>query len=199
MQPKRLFVITAVLLTTLFTLTSLLQPLQTVSSAPQATALLYNSTLGTTPSQQNFNYLALNPQPPFTPQASQTYSAPVTVLNTANQLNDYAGYTISQTVMPSLNRADGFQLTFDLRLISEDHGSNNNRAGFSLILLSEDLYGVEIAFWENEIWMQEGNSDLFVHAEGVPYVTTAALTTYELTIISNTYLLAADDVAVTQR
>ena len=96
--------------------------------------------------------------------------------------------------MPSLNRADGFQLTFDLRVISENHGSNNDRAGFSLILLSEDLYGLEIAFWENEIWVQEGNSNLFVHAEGVPYVTTLALTTYDLTFIDDTYLLAANGV-----
>lgn len=196
MQTRRVWVITAVLLATLFSLTNLLRPLQTVSSAPQAITLLYDSNLGTLPSQQNFSYLALNPQPPFTTQASQVYSTPVTILNTTGQLNDYAGYTVSQTVMPTLSRVTGFQLTFDLRVISENHGSNNDRAGFSLILLSDDLFGVEIAFWEDEIWVQEGNDALFTHAEGVAYDTTAALTTYKLTMISNSYQLAANDVSL---
>ncbi len=190
MQTRRIFVITAVFFTTLLSLTSLLQA---ASSAPQATTLLYDSSLGTTPSQQNFSYQTINPQPPFTVQASQSYNAPVTVLDTASQLSDYAGYIVSQTVMPTLSRAAGFQLTFDLRVITESHG-NNDRAGFSLILLSDDLYGVEMAFWDNEIWVQEGNSSLFTHAEGVAYDTTAVLTSYELAVISDTYQLTADSV-----
>jgi hypothetical protein len=194
MQIKRVFMITAVLLTALFSLANLLRPLQTVSSAPQATTLLYESSLGTLPSEQNFSWQAISPQPPFFPLASQTYSLPVTIFSSTGQLSDYAGYTISQTVMPTLNRAAGFQLTFDLRVISENHGSNNDRAGFSLILLSEDLYGVEMAFWQDEIWVQEGNgAQLFTHAEGVSYDTTASLTTYKLTIFNDTYLLTADD------
>ncbi len=195
MQLKRILVITAVLLAALFSLTNLLRPLQIVSSAPQATVLLYDSSLGTLPSQQNFRWQRISPQPPFLPLASQTYSTPVTVLNTTSQIGDYAGYTVSPTVMPTLSRTAGFQLTFDLRVISENHGVNNNRAGFSIILLSEDLYGVEMAFWEDEIWVQEGNGlDLFTHAEGVTYDTTAALTTYKLTVISNSYQLEANDV-----
>ncbi len=194
MQLKRVFVITAVLLTTLFSLTQLLHPLQTVSSAPQATTLLYDSSLGTLPSEQSFSFTAVNPQPPFMALASQVYSAPVTVLSTTSQLSEYAGYTVSQTVMPTLSRAAGFQLTFDLRVISENHGSNHNRAGFNVILLSEDLYGIEMAFWQDEIWAQEGNgSELFTHAEGVTYDTTAALITYKITVISNTYQLSAND------
>lgn len=194
MQLKRLWVVTAVFIVALFSLNNLIHPLQTVSSAPQATTLLYDSSLGTTPSQQNFNYQAINIQPPFTftVQASQIYSAPITVLSTTSQMGDYAGNTVSQTVIPTLNRAAGFQLSLDLRVIAENHNGNNDRAGFSVILLSEDLYGVEMAFWQNELWIQEGNSALFTHAEGVAYDTTTALTTYELTIISNTYLLAAN-------
>lgn len=191
MKPKSVFVVTAVLIITLSTLFSLLRSLQIIHASPQATTLLYDSSLGTTPSQQNFSYQAINPQPPFTVQASQSYSLPVTVLDTASQLEDYAGYTVSQTVMPTLSRAAGFQLTFDLRVITETH-NNNDRAGFSIILLGDDLFGVEMAFWEDEIWVQEGNSSLFTHAEGVAYDTTAALTNYELAIISDTYQLTAD-------
>jgi len=193
MQPKRVFVVTAVLLAALFSLPNLLHPLQTISSAPQATTLLYDSSLGNTLDQQNFSYQAIG----LFPQASQTYSAPVTVLNTANQLSDYAGYTVTQAAMPTLSRTVGFQLSLDLRIISENHNGNNDRAGFSFILLSEDLYGVEIAFWDDEIWVQEGNgAQLFTHAEGVAYDTTTALTNYKLTVISNSYQLTANDVTL---
>ena len=194
MQLRRISVITAVLLIALFSLTNLLHPLQTATSAPQAAMLLYDSSLGTLPSEQNFSWQAFSLQPHFLTLASQTYSTPVTVFSSTGQLDDYAGYTVSQTVMPTLSRAAGFQLAFDLRVISENHGSNNDRAGFSLILLSEDLYGVEMAFWQDEIWVQEGNgAQLFTHAEGVPYDTTAALTTYKLTVFNNSYLLVAND------
>ncbi len=194
MQPKRVFVVTAVLLTSLFSLSNLLHPLQTAFSAPQATTILYDSSLGTLPSEQNFSWQALSLQPPFLTLASETYSTSVTVFSSTSQLDDYAGYTVSQTVVPTLSRATGFQLTFDLRVISENHDSNNDRAGFSIILLSEDLHGIEMAFWQDEIWVQEGNgTQLFTHAEGVPYDTTAALTIYKLTIFNDSYLLAAND------
>ena len=189
---KRILVVTAVFLAATLSLTSLLQ---TASAWPQTTTVLYDSTVGNALSNQNFDYLAVNltnPNP-FLVQASQSYSTPVTVLNTATQLNDYAGYVIDQATMPTLNRSTGYQLRFNLRVVSENHAGDTHRAGFNVILLSEDLYGIEMAFWEDEIWVQEGNgSDLFTHAEGAFYNTTSALTSYELTVISNTYLLAAN-------
>ncbi|MCB8980810.1 MAG: hypothetical protein H6657_25650 [Ardenticatenaceae bacterium] len=193
MPIKRVWIVTAVLTATLFSLINLLNPLRTVYSAAQAnTTLLYDSSLGTTPDQQNFSYVALNPQPPFTVLASQTYSAPVTVLNTHNQLADYAGNTVTSSAMPTLTRTAGFQLSLDLRLVTETH-NNNDRAGFNVLLLTEDLYGVELAFWADEIWVQEGNgAQLFTHAEGAAYDTTAAMTRYELIMIGDTYLLTAD-------
>lgn len=189
MRIQRIWVVTAVCLATLLSLTSLLQ---TASATPQATTLLYNSSLSNTLSGQNFSYQALDTSNPFSIQASQTYSAPVTILNSANDQNEYVGYTVNQPAMPTLNRAAGFQLRFDLRIVSENH-ANNDRAGFNVILLSEDLYGVEMAFWEDEIWVQEGNgASLFTQAEGALFNTTNALTSYELTVISNTYLLATN-------
>lgn len=194
MQFKRILVVTAVFIATLLSLTSLLH---TVSATPHATTLLYDSSQGNTPSDQDFSYQALNPQPPFTTQATQIYSAPFTVLSTVNQLGDYAGYTVNQSAMPTLDRATGYQLQFDLQVINEDHSGSNNRAGINVILLSEDLYGIEIAFWENEIWVQEGNgANLFNQAEGTLYNTTAFITNYKLTVLSNTYQLAANNTTI---
>jgi hypothetical protein len=80
---------------------------------------------------------------------------------------------------------EGYTLTFAIQVEAEGHG-NNNRAGFSVIVLSDDKKGIEMAFWEDEIWVQEDDlndpGDLFTHAEGVPYSTTTGLTTYNLAI-----------------
>ena len=86
MHPKRILMGTAVLLVAFFSLSSLLQ---IASSAPQATTLLYDSTVGTTLSEQNFSYLAINPQPPFSVQASQSYSNPITLLDTAQPIERF--------------------------------------------------------------------------------------------------------------
>lgn len=189
---KRMGVVTAVFLITLLSLNNVLQ---TASASPQATTLLYDSSLGTLPSNQSFEYQAINPDNfpnIYAVQATQTYSDPVAILNSSTDLGDYAGYAVPTDTL-TLNRATGYQLRFDLRIVAENHNGNNNRAGFSVILLSEDLYGVETAFWENEIWVQEGNgTSLFTHAEGATYNTTAALTTYTLTIITDTYTLSAN-------
>ena len=183
--------VTAVLCAALFSLASLLRPLQTLYSAPQATTRLYDSSLGNTLGEQNFEYQAIG----FPALASQTYSAPVNILNTDSQLNDYAGNTVTPTAMPTLSRAAGFRLTFDLRVVAEEHNGNDNRAGFNVILLSEDLYGVELAFWEEAVWVQEGNGNqLFTRAEGILHNTTTALTRYELSMHNAVYLLTANGV-----
>ncbi len=43
---------------------------------------------------------------------------------------------------PVLNRAQGFELSFSLAVDSESH-ANNDRAGFSVILLGSDAQGIE--------------------------------------------------------
>ena len=125
---RRILVVTAVFTFTLLGLGRLLQPLQaatTTPDSPQATALLYNSNLGSTPDQQSFTYQALNGDSPLSVQASQSYSTPVTILNTTEHPGDYAGYSVISSAMPTLNRAAGFQLSFNLRLLSETHSSDN--------------------------------------------------------------------------
>lgn len=88
-----------------------------------------------------------------------------------------------------MDRAAGFSLLFELQVNSESHASND-RAGFSVILLSEDSFGIELGFWTNEIWAQSGPT--FTHAEGASYDTTAAERLYELQILGSDYRLLAD-------
>ncbi|MDM8555014.1 hypothetical protein QUF75_09825 [Desulfococcaceae bacterium HSG7] len=94
----------------------------------------------------------------------------------------------------TLDRQIGFQLRFELKLNRESH-QNNNRAGFSVILLSDDAIGIELGFWENRIWAQT-DTPLFTHGEEADFDTTTAEVLYALTILGNTYTLTADDVFV---
>jgi hypothetical protein len=189
-------VITAVLATHL-----LLTTLDTaVAAVPTDTLVLYDGALGGTPDTQNFEYAAVNPNFPFPPaQATQTYSPALslTILDTTPEIGDLAGYAVTPTLVPTLSRQAGFRLDFSLRIHSENH-NNNDRAGFSITMLSEDLLGIELAFWENEIWAQEGGNppDLFTHAEGVAYDTTAAIVDYELEMVEDLYLLSANGIPI---
>jgi hypothetical protein len=107
--------------------------------------------------------------------------------------SNYFGTSPANPAFPVLDRGDGFLVTLDMRVLSESHISNN-RAGVSLIVLSNDLQGVELAFWENEVWVQSGPD--FIHAEGVTFDTTAASTRYELFIQGNTYAVSAGGTAI---
>lgn len=157
------------------------------------TSVLYDSSLGSLPNAQQFIYLTI----PFTPQATQIYSNGVTILNTMPVQSEMAGYFARPEAVPALQRTQGFTFTFTIQIDEEAH-VGNDRAGFSVIVLSEDLLGIELGFWEDRIWVQEGGEppDLFTQAEGVAYDTTAVLTTYHLTILSDTYTLLANQTPI---
>lgn len=88
---------------------------------------------------------------------------------------------------PALDRAAGFALEWTLRVDDEAH-SSNNRAGFSVILLSADGQGIELGFWEDSVWAQGAG---FVRAESAAFDTTAT-TDYRLAVAGNDYQLSAD-------
>jgi hypothetical protein len=102
--------------------------------------------------------------------------------------SNYFGPAPLNPNFPVLDRGPGFVVSLTMRLLDEAH-ANNNRSGVSLIALSSDLLGVEVAFWQNEIWVQSGAH--FVHAEGVSFDTTA-MTNYDLEIHGSTYALRAN-------
>ena len=102
--------------------------------------------------------------------------------------SNYFGPAPLNPNFPVLDRSPGFVVSLTMRLLDEAH-ANNNRSGVSLIALSSDLLGVEVAFWQNEIWVQSGAD--FVHAEGVSFDTTA-LTNYDLEIHGSAYALRAN-------
>jgi hypothetical protein len=162
---------------------------ETITAA--TTYTLYDGALGGTPNTQSFLYLNLPPG-----SATNSESGGVTTLDTTIINNGaYAGYFNDHSTnpdIPVLDRTTGYTLTFTVQVESESH-ANNNRAGFSVIILGDDNKGIEMAFWENEIWVQDDDAndpgDLFTHAEGIPYSTTTGLQSYNLAIFSSTYTL----------
>jgi hypothetical protein len=82
-----------------------------------------------------------------------------------------------------------------MQIESETH-EKNNRAGFSVIVLDQNAKGIEISFWENEIWVQgdDQTGGLFRHSEGAAFATTASMTEYQVTILGDSYTLFANSV-----
>lgn len=158
--------------------------------AGPAILVLFDSAPATTPVAQGWTYL---PSPFFGSKASQSLSAAGARLDTATVITDKAGYFSSGTPFtphpknPVLKRNPGFKIAFGASLLSETHNSLN-RAGLSLIVLSEDLKGVELGFWTNLIFAQSGPD--FLHAEEGLADTTVAGSVYELLIKGETYSLS---------
>ena len=103
-------------------------------------------------------------------------------------------------VQSGLDPAKRPRLTFDLRVVSETHVSAD-RAGLSVIVLANDLKGVELSFWEGQVWAQN-DLPLFTHGESALCDTTSngtgrgGLRRYGLMFDKNNYWLSVDGVAL---
>jgi hypothetical protein len=176
-----------------------------------AELVLFDGSLGTLPSAQGWPFLV---DPPFGHSVTQTVNGSATTFNSASPITDRGGYFSRDPVfgllfhpdMPTIDRAAGFRVRFDVQIMAENHvtgpsGDDNadgleDRSGFSVIVISQDLEGLELAFWEDRIWAQEDDAlsaeDLFTQAEGVAFDTTSHRMRYDLEVSGNTYSLYAD-------
>ncbi|HAZ47375.1 MAG TPA: hypothetical protein DCZ55_23695 [Cyanobacteria bacterium UBA11371] len=171
---------------------------------------LYNASLNTLPQNQGFFQYQNLPVGTVTP----TVSNGLTNLNTTANFNRSAGFFTAVTPVTSLDRNAGFSLSFNAQVVSESRATaankNNDgkddRAGFSVLLLGSDRKGIELGFFNNRIWAQDDGTTqaspslepdtpptsnfrtLFTQAEGANFNTTA-LTSYDLTILGDTYTL----------
>lgn len=169
-----------------------LKPAQAAAWTAEKTLVLYDASSGSIPSETLMDFTDFPPG-----AASLAYSDGTTVLDSGSSGRDtYAGWVSSQATtadFPVLDRASGFQLNFTLKLENESH-TKNNRSGFSVILLDQEAKGIEISFWENEIWVQSDDrtGGLFTHGESVPFGTDTGVTAYQLTIAGDTYTLTGN-------
>lgn len=144
------------------------------AAAPAAT--LYDGSLGTNPGSQGWIPGGLGPY-------TESVEGGGVLLTTSNFTS--AGYTPLAAL--TLDRDTGYRFSFDVSLDSESHGSPH-RAGLSLVLIGDDLLGLEIAFWTGEVWVQ--NAD-FTHGEGAALDATERRR-YDLTVLGSAYALRAN-------
>ncbi len=179
-----------------------------VASCASGQTVLFDAMLGTTPSSQGWQFIA---DPLFTHSVTPTLNAGYTRVDSLDPKGDRGGYFSENPVfpqlrhpdMPEIDRINGYTVRFDVRVNVEDHvmgpaGDDNedgleDRAGFSVIAISEDLRGLELGFWPGRIWAQDDDgadpNDLFTQAEGVEFDTTAAILQYELRVLGDAYQL----------
>lgn len=169
---------------------ALLFPALWSATAVRAGTLLYNGALGTAPQTQGWlEFTALGGTPTTTTTSSNT------TLDTTSNIDIMGGYSnytplgaLVNSSFPAMSPTTGFTVNLGVQVNSESH-SNNNRGGFDWIVLGSDENGVELDFWDGDIWAQ---STSFTHAEDAAFNTTAAITQYALTISGSTYTLDAN-------
>ncbi len=168
-----------------------LKAARAASLRDEKTLVLYDATSGSIP---NGSLLSFTDFPPGA--AALTYADGATALDTSPSGSEpFAGWISGPAITPEfpiLDRTAGFRVNFTLQVEKETH-TKNNRAGFSVILLDQDARGIELAFWEDEVWAQNDDRTgrLFSHGEGVNFPTTG-LTEYQVDITGDTYSLTAN-------
>ncbi|GMU22932.1 MAG: hypothetical protein AMXMBFR13_30160 [Phycisphaerae bacterium] len=173
---------------------------------------------GQTPADQGF-VLGYAPFPPLGSNGMvQSAAGGLTTLNTSAQRGDSAGYFSYFPVVPLvpyagqhpnmpvvLDHAAGFSVDFTLRVLSEGHNSPrddngdgvDDRAGFSVIVITQDLKGIELGFWADQVWAYDDDSvaanRMFTHAESSDgFDPSGALHSYSLAIQDDGYTLWAN-------
>ncbi|MEM8536177.1 MAG: hypothetical protein AAGF95_35455 [Chloroflexota bacterium] len=192
----------------LFTLVLVLIPMVGLQAGTLSTAtpiVLYDGTLGTLPGEQGFQFRTVSPNPSEPSDQNYLTAENVTMLDTTANRDNLAGYFARDELLPVLDREAGYTLRFEVQVLAEKHdGSDFNndglddRAGFNVIVLSNDTRGVELGFWTDRVWAQEGGDDgnLFTQAEGTEFDTSSALVTYELVVSEDTYTLSSGNITI---
>jgi len=142
--------------------------------------VLYNGSLNTGLTSQGWSFGA------DALSFSQNVSGGATTLTTTGSIR--AGYSILSPF--TLDHNVSYNFTFDVQLNSEDHsvsGLTNDRSGFSIIVISSDLQGIELGFWTTDIWAQNVG---FTHGEDKAIDTTQRRT-YSLGIGGSGYQLSS--------
>lgn len=184
------------------------------ASAPAATITLYDGALGTMPDSQGWIY---GSDPFELPPTSESFASGVTTLDTSSDMDKSAGYLseiltpihLKNPNVPALDRTAGYRVRFNVQLDCETHvftdrngDGVSDRGGWSIIALSSDHLGIEIAFWESQAFAYDyvdvgAGVMAFVHAESTSgFDPTAGMTSYGLAIAGDSYWLTANGAAV---
>jgi hypothetical protein len=107
----------------------------------------------------------------------------------------FSNYTPAGTLVnpsfPTLDRTAGFVVSFVVKVNSEVHDSTD-RAGFSVTVLGSDAKGIELGFWNDRVFAQNGGTapTLFTQGESGLLNTTGDYLSYSLSVNATGYELS---------
>ncbi len=157
-----------------------------LSAAASPAVVLYDPALGSLPAAQGWLSTGIG-------SISQGVSGGIYSLDTTAFAATQWGNAQTLSATP-LDTQVGFDLNFRLRVLSEDHGSNVNRAGFSVLFTGADpTHSLELAFWSDRAWAYHYDANLgspFVQGVGAALDTTAWID-YALQVRSQQFTLWA--------
>ncbi|MCW6035736.1 PEP-CTERM sorting domain-containing protein [Spirulina subsalsa FACHB-351] len=171
--------------------------------AEAATFVLYDGTANTLPSQQGelafgafYNTSLLSNETRFVTTgeggATLVTNAVGNTLVGSRYNATYAGYSNYSPFFgipvnsdfPTLDTTVGFTLSFNLA-IHEAFNPSPNEAGFSVLAIADNGWGIELGFTQNSIFSQSGS---FTAAQTASY-NTSGNTQYDLQVLDQTYRL----------
>jgi hypothetical protein len=144
-------------------------------SAFASSYTLYDGSAGTAPAAQGWAS--------FTLGSTETLGGGAVTLDSTAASALHAGYGLIAPI--SLDGSVGFDYSFTVRVNSETH-SSNDRAGFSVIVITSNLSGIELGFWQTDVWAQNVG---FTHGEDAAFNTTSGLIQYDLLVAGSSYSL----------
>ena len=167
-----------------------------VSQVSAEPVILYDGDLSSSPEDQGWIYRL---DPPVRNQSRQVRVDGAFNLNTGRNLVDRAGYFIRLPQMEAhpqapeiLDRQRGYRIGFTLRLLSERRVAPNQEAGFSWIVLSDDLLGVDLGFGASEVFARSSELERAEENRVLPFPIDKEYADFELDIQENEYRLSAN-------
>lgn len=155
---------------------------------------LYDGNRQSLPDKQGWLYLL---DPPVFNLSRQVLVERGFNLNTQRNPIDQAGYfaRTPQSVHPHLpetfDRMRGYRIDFSLQLLAENHASPDH-AGFSIIVISGDLKGIELGFGMDAIFAQSADRTRAESINELPFGFDSYVD-FVLEIEGEQYILRAND------
>ncbi|QDU33425.1 hypothetical protein KS4_14710 [Poriferisphaera corsica] len=161
-------------------------------------SMLYDASLNTSASAQGFT---LGQNPPSGGASTATFNSDYTRIDSSGATGEQIGYfslnpfapAITHPGMLTVDAASGFTLNFNLMIEEESH-VHGGRAGFSIIILDDNSKGMEIGFWDDEVFVYHDDTtgSLFTKGESAVFDTTTGMIDYELQVLGSSYQLKAN-------
>lgn len=158
--------------------------------------ILYDGDLRSLPEDQGWIYRL---EPPIRNQSRQVLVEGAINLNTSRNPADRAGYFVRFPQMEPhpqapemLNRRQGYRIGFTLRLYSERRAAPN-QAGFSLIVLSQDLLGIELGFGAGEVFARSAAFGRAEENRALPFRIDKQYADFALDMRESEYRLSVNE------